>query len=112
MARKGDWREFDQPGETSARRGIPAETASSRPPSLRQVRVQRTRAGRGGRTVTVVTGLEMDEREARTLLKRLKAQCGSGGTVRDGVIELQGDQVQAAIRALEGLGFRPRQAGG
>jgi translation initiation factor 1 len=46
------------------------------------------------------------------LLKQLKASCGTGGTLKDGVIELQGDQLTAALAALEAAGFRPKQAGG
>jgi translation initiation factor 1 len=52
------------------------------------------------------------EAEARELLKKLKASCGTGGTLKDGQIELQGDQVAAALAALEQAGFRPKQAGG
>lgn len=60
----------------------------------------------------MITGLELPEAEALTLLKRLKASAGTGGTLKDGVIELQGDQVAAALAALEAAGFRPKQAGG
>ena len=53
------------------------------------VRVSRTKAGRGGKTVTLVTGLPRAELEATA--KALKRLCGSGGTVKDGAIEIQGD---------------------
>jgi translation initiation factor 1 len=76
------------------------------------VRVQRTKAGKGGKLVTAITGLEIPEAEARTLLKALKASAGTGGTLKDGVIELQGDQLASALAALEKEGFRPKQAGG
>jgi len=76
------------------------------------VRVQRTRAGKGGKLVTTITGLEAPEAEARQLLKRLKATAGTGGTLKDGVIELQGDHVAAALAALEKDGYRPKQSGG
>jgi len=77
-----------------------------------RVRVQRTKAGKGGKLVTAITGLEIPEAEARALLKTLKASAGTGGTLKDGVIELQGDQVAPALAALEQAGFRPKQAGG
>ena len=76
------------------------------------MRVQRTKAGKGGKLVTAITGLDIPEAEARALLKTLKASSGTGGTLKDGVIELQGDQVAPALAALEKEGFRPKQAGG
>jgi len=76
------------------------------------VRVQRTKAGKGGKLVTAITGMEVPEAEARALLKSLKAKAGAGGSLKDGVIELQGDQVAVALTALAEAGFRPKQAGG
>jgi translation initiation factor 1 len=76
------------------------------------VRVQRTKAGKGGKLVTAITGVEAPEAELKALLKQLKAAAGTGGTVKDGVIELQGDQVAPALTALETAGYRPKQAGG
>jgi translation initiation factor 1 len=76
------------------------------------VRVQRTKAGKGGKTVTLITGIELAEAEALALLKRLKSGAGTGGTLRGGVIELQGDQVSVALAELEQQGFRPKRAGG
>ena len=74
--------------------------------------MQRTKVGKGGKLVTAITGLGAPEAELKTLLKQLKAAAGTGGTVKDGVIELQGDQVAPAISALEQAGYRPKQAGG
>ena len=74
--------------------------------------MQRTKAGKGGKLVTAITGLEASETELKTLLKQLKAAAGTGGTVKDGVIELQGDQVAVALAALDQAGYRPKQAGG
>jgi translation initiation factor 1 len=105
---KGGWQEFS--GPPSRQRPQPEPAA---PPRAQQrVRVQRTRAGKGGKVVTVITGLAAAEGEARQLLKRLKASAGTGGTLKDGVIELQGDQVAVAMAALEQEGYRPKQAGG
>ncbi len=105
---KGGWQEFSSPD--SRQRPEPAAVPQAR--ALQKVRVQRTKAGKGGKLVTLITGLEAPQAEVRQLLKRLKASAGTGGTFRDGVIELQGDQVAAALAALEKEGYRPRQAGG
>jgi translation initiation factor 1 len=106
---KGSWQEFSRAESTARPAGlaVPATTRSQQ-----RVRVQRTKAGKGGKLVTAITGLELPEAELKTLLKQLKAVAGTGGTVKDGVIELQGDQVAAALGALEKAGYRPKQAGG
>jgi len=92
--------------------GSAAAGGATTPKAQEKVRVQRTKAGKGGKLVTAITGLEIPEAEARALLKTLKASSGTGGTLKDGVIELQGDQVAPAVAALEKEGFRPKQAGG
>lgn len=105
---KGGWQEFS--GPESRQRPEPASV--QQPGAQQRVRVQRTKAGKGGKLVTLITGLEAPEAEVRQLLKRLKASAGTGGTLRDGVIELQGDQVALALETLGQEGYRPRQAGG
>jgi translation initiation factor 1 len=109
MAKQGGWREFPRP-ESMARPASPA--SGSTPKAQQRVRVQRTKAGKGGKTVTVITGLEIAESEALALLKTLKARVGTGGAMKEGLIELQGDQVAAVLAELEKAGFRPKQAGG
>jgi translation initiation factor 1 len=111
MARKGGWQEFGSPGLPSAQQR-PAAAAPGTAKAQQRVRVQRTRAGKGGKLVTAITGLEAPEAELKALLRRLKAAAGTGGTLKDGLIELQGDQVAAALAALEAAGYRPKQAGG
>jgi translation initiation factor 1 len=69
------------------------------------VRVSRETAGRGGKAVTVVRGLPLDAAALADLGKRLKAACGSGGTVKDGVIEVQGDHVERVLTALQQGGW-------
>lgn len=77
------------------------------------VRVSRESKGRGGRTVTLVRGLALDADALAALGKRLRAACGSGGTVRDGVLEVQGDHVQRVVELLRAEGFaNVKQAGG
>ena len=76
------------------------------------VRVGRETRGRKGKGVTVVTGLPLGAGELQDLAKRLKARCGAGGTVRDGVIEIQGEHRDAVVRELEAEGFAAKKAGG
>ena len=76
------------------------------------VRVARQTKGRGGKSVTIVKGLPLDTIALALLGKQLRTQCGSGGTVKDGVIEVQGDHVAAIMVALVKLGHKPKQAGG
>jgi translation initiation factor 1 len=69
------------------------------------VRVGRESKGRGGKTVTLVRGLALDEAALAALGKRLRSACGSGGTVKDGVVEVQGDHVERVIALLQGEGI-------
>ena len=109
MAKKGGWQEFGGFSSAAAQQRPAAEPTAK---AQQRVRVQRTKAGKGGKLVTAITGLEAPEAELKVLLKQLKAAAGTGGTVKDGVIELQGDQVAPALAALEKAGYRPKQAGG
>ena len=76
------------------------------------LRVSREKAGRGGKTVTVVRGAALDAAALAALAKRLKAACGSGGTAKDGVIEIQGDHVDRLLAWLEQSGFVVKRVGG
>ena len=78
-----------------------------------RVDIKRTTAGRGGKTVTIVTGftgIGLPEKESLT--KKMRNACGCGGTVKDGDIEIQGDQRETVARILTEAGFRPVLAGG
>jgi translation initiation factor 1 len=78
-----------------------------------RVDVLRTTAGRGGKTVTVAknfTGIGAPEKEA--LCKKMRGAAGCGGTVKDGAIEIQGDQREVVARVLREAGFRPVMSGG
>lgn len=78
-----------------------------------RVDILRQKAGRGGKTVTVVTnfvGIGLPEKE--DLCKKMQRSCGTGGTVKEGRIEIQGDKRQEVARILEEAGFRPVFAGG
>ena len=76
------------------------------------VRVSRETKGRGGKSVTLVKGLALDALALAALGKQLKAACGSGGTVKDGVIEVQGEHIDTLVAALQKLGHNAKRAGG
>ena len=76
------------------------------------VRVGREIKGRAGKGVSTVTGLPLAPPELEALSRELKKRCGSGGTVRDGVIEIQGDHRDAIVAALVKLGWPAKKSGG
>ena len=76
------------------------------------VRVSRQSKGRGGKTVTLVKGVALDPVALALLGKQLRTACGSGGTVKDGVIEVQGDHCELVMDTLTKLGHAPTRAGG
>lgn len=82
------------------------------PLAAQRVRVSRTSAGRGGKTVTLISGIEGGEAILAPLAKAMKARCGAGGTVKDGVIEIQGDHVENVLAQLTAEGYRPKRSGG
>jgi translation initiation factor 1 len=76
------------------------------------VRVSRETKGRAGKGVTLVRGLALDPVALVALGKQLKTACGSGGTVKDGVIEVQGDHCERIVETLKSQGFSVKRAGG
>ena len=76
------------------------------------VRVGRETKGRKGKGVTIITGVLLAEKELKALAKELKKKCGTGGTLKDGVIEIQGDQRDLLIGLLEKKGFKVKRSGG
>ncbi len=77
-----------------------------------RVRVGRETKGRAGKGVTVITGLPLPDAELEALATRLKRRCGSGGTVRDRVIEIQGDHRDLLVAELSSLGYDAKRSGG
>ena len=75
-------------------------------------RIRREVGGRGGKTVTVVTGLALDPVALVALSTRLKSACGTGGTVKSGALELQGDHREQLVELLASEGIRSKLAGG
>ena len=82
------------------------------PPADGTVRLQRQTKGRGGGTVIVITGIPLAGAELKELAGELKKRCGCGGTVKDGVVEIQGDHRDTLLAALQSRGFRVKMAGG
>lgn len=76
------------------------------------VRVQRETKGRKGSGVTLVTGLELEAGELKKLAKTLKQRCSSGGAIKNGIIEIQGDHRETVKTMLEDAGFKVKLAGG
>ena len=95
----------------------PAASCSCRaqprtPPSDGVVRVRREKKGRRGKTVTTIQGVPLARADLGDLAAELKRQCGSGGSAKDGVIEIQGDHADALIEALRSRGYTVKRAGG
>lgn len=94
---------------------IPVKTSKRREPNRQRGRVDviRQTAGRGGKTVTVLTGFKgIGDRELQELARTIQRACGAGGTCKGATIEIQGDQRERAFAALEAAGFQPVRAGG
>lgn len=76
------------------------------------VRIRLERGGRGGKTVSAVYGVPLNQDQLKDLLREFKAKCGTGGTVKDGVIELQGDHCDFLISEMKQRGYDAKRAGG
>jgi translation initiation factor 1 len=88
------------------------EEVTELPPHQHNLKVQVTRKGKGGKTVTEVTGWQVSEETLQKMAKQLKNQCGSGGTVKDGMIEIQGDHRTKIQEVLSKLGYKSKVSGG
>lgn len=76
------------------------------------VRVSRETKGRKGKGVTLVTGIPLDAKALKSFAKVLKAKCGTGGTVKDGTVEIQGDQRDILVPLLQAEGWTVKRSGG
>ena len=88
------------------------ESKTSKAPMDGTVRLRREVKGRGGGTVIVITGLSLAAEGLKELASTLKKRCGCGGTVSEGVIEIQGDHRDTLLNELQALGYRVKLAGG
>lgn len=99
---QGDLRKTDSEG----RRAV------SMPPNQQTIYLHRDSKGRGGKAVTLIKGLALSEADMKELGKKLKQLCGSGGTVKETVIEIQGEHREKIAEALKQMGYRVKIAGG
>ncbi|UYZ83361.1 translation initiation factor Sui1 [Entomomonas sp. E2T0] len=76
------------------------------------VRIRRETKGRGGKTVTTITGIPLPESELKDLATALKRRCGTGGTLKEGIIEIQGEHVELLMQELVKRGFNVKKSGG
>jgi predicted translation initiation factor SUI1 len=104
----GERREY-QPTEVPAPERLSTKDPAEKPMTLK---VGRETAGRRGKGVTTVFDLPLDEDRVRELAALLKQRCGTGGTVKNGRIEIQGDQRERIAAELEKLGYRVKRVGG
>ena len=88
------------------------KTAPQRPKGDGIVRIQRQTSGRKGKGVCLITGVDMDDDALAKLAAELKKKCGCGGSVKDGVIEIQGDKRDLLKELLEAKGLKVKLAGG
>jgi len=86
--------------------------ARSLPPQQQTAYLHRESGGRGGKVVSIVKNLILTEEDLKTLAKKLKQECGTGGTVKDGMIEIQGEHRQRMAEVLQKLGYKTKIAGG
>ena len=81
-------------------------------PNQQNLKVEASRKGRGGKTVTVISGFQWKPETLGDLAKQLKAQCGTGGTLKENEIEIQGEHKQKLLEILKKLGYKAKISGG
>ena len=98
---KGNWREFENPSSSDQASSLSNEKNKS----ISRLHVEKTKAGKKGKTVTIIRGLSLEINEAKLILKNLKIHCGTGGTVKEGIIELQGNHVKSVLTFFASKNF-------
>ena len=101
------YREFGESNEAAFEKAVP-----NLPPNQQNIRIQLSKKGRGGKTVTVVSGFQHDELALTALAKKLKAACGTGGSVQEDTIEIQGDHKVKLLELAIKLGYKAKISGG
>lgn len=99
-------------GDLRKKKTTPIFVGNSLPPQSQTAYLHRDKGGRGGKVVTLVKNLVLSEDDLKSLAKQLKQECGSGGTVKDGVIEIQGEHRDKIAVVLQRLGYKVKVAGG
>jgi len=98
-------------GDVRQKQGASA-SVKSLPPNQQTVYLHRESKGRGGKGVSLVKNLVLNEKDMKDLAKQLKQVCGSGGTVKNGVIEIQGEHREKMAETLKKSGYKVKIAGG
>ena len=98
-------------GDVRQKQGASAPLKSL-PPNQQTIYLHRESKGRGGKGVSLVKNLALNEKDMKDLAKQLKQACGSGGTVKNGVIEIQGERREKMAETLKKLGYKVKIAGG
>lgn len=106
------WRKLLCPKCKQLRKTCTCKAESSTPGKSTVVRVSRETKGRRGKGVTIISDLPLDENGLTELATKLKTRLGTGGTVKEGRIEIQGDHRERIVAELEGMGYRTKRAGG
>ena len=109
---KDDWRKLLCPKCHQLKTTCTCHTEPSIPSKSTVVRVGRETKGRRGKGVTTVSDLPLDESGLAEIAAKLKQRLGTGGTVKDGKIEIQGDHRDRIVAELEGMGYQVERAGG
>ena len=99
------YREFGEPEPDN-------EISQELPPNQHKLKIQASRKGKGGKTVTIISGFQISPETLSSLTKQLKNQCGTGGTTRDSEVEIQGDHRQQLFEILTKLGYKAKLSGG
>ena len=90
--------------------GRPPQGADVRSPKAMYVRLDRK--GRSGKSVTIIEGFQLTEKDREALLRKLKTWLGTGGALKEDLLEIQGDHRDAVISLLQDMGYKPKRAGG
>lgn len=91
---------------------VPEEATRTLPPAQQQLKLEISRKGRGGKTVSLVIGFTGRTEDLEALGKELKTRCGVGGSVKNGEVVLQGDVRDKALEFLTRQGYKAKKAGG
>jgi translation initiation factor 1 len=109
---KDDWRKLLCPKCHQLKKTCSCKNEPLVPNKSIAVRVGRETKGRGGKGVTIISDLPLDEKGLGELATKLKTRLGTGGTVKEGRIEIQGDHRDSIVSELEAMGYRAKRAGG
>ena len=99
-------------GDLRKVQSTPGGSTKSLPPAQQTIYLHRESKGRGGKVVSLVKNLQLNSQDLKDLSKMLKQACGTGGTIKNGVIEIQGDHRQKIAESLQALGYKTKIAGG